>query len=68
MKTHTLLHADHQLDQLAGQFEHWRQNRSHPPERIPQHLWDKPPLWPRCCPAVGWLSTCVYRPVTSTNT
>ncbi len=28
----------------------------------------KPPLWPGCCPAVGWLSTCAYRPVTSTNT
>jgi hypothetical protein len=41
MKTHTLLHADPQLDQLAGQFEHWRQSRSHPSERIPQHLWDQ---------------------------
>jgi hypothetical protein len=41
MKTHTSLHADHQLDQLAGQFEHWRQTRSHPSERIPQHLWDQ---------------------------
>ena len=35
----TPLHTDHQLDQLAGQFEHWRQNRSHPSERIPQSLW-----------------------------
>ena len=41
MKTHTSLHADHQLDQLVGQFEHWRQTRSHPGERIPQHLWDQ---------------------------
>ena len=41
MKTHTSLHADHQLVQLAGQFEHWRQTRSHPGERIPQHLWDQ---------------------------
>jgi len=41
MKTHTALHADHQLDQLAGQFEHGRQTRSHPGERIPQHLWDQ---------------------------
>jgi hypothetical protein len=41
MKTHTSLHADHQLDQLTGQFEHWRQTRSHPGERIPQHLWDQ---------------------------
>src|SRR5918992_6337071 len=39
--THSSLHADHQLDQLAGQFEHWRQNRSHPSEHIPQHLWDQ---------------------------
>lgn len=30
-----------QLDQLAGQFEHWRQHRSHPSERIPQALWDQ---------------------------
>lgn len=29
------------LDQLAGQFEHWRRNRSHPSERIPQTLWDQ---------------------------
>jgi hypothetical protein len=34
------LHADHQLDQLAGQFAHWRQTRTHPYERIPQALWD----------------------------
>jgi ABC-type uncharacterized transport system ATPase component len=26
--THSSLHADHQLDQLAGQFEHWRQTVS----------------------------------------
>jgi hypothetical protein len=41
MKTHTSLHVDHQLDQWAGQFEHWRQTRSHPGERIPQYLWDQ---------------------------
>jgi len=41
MKMDTPLHADHQLDQLAGQFEHWRQNRSHPHERIPDPLWDQ---------------------------
>jgi hypothetical protein len=35
------LHADHQLDQLAGQFEHWRQTRPHPSARIPQPLWDQ---------------------------
>jgi hypothetical protein len=41
MNIHTSLHAEHQLDQLAGQFEHWRQTRSHSGERIPQHLWDQ---------------------------
>jgi hypothetical protein len=41
MKTNTSLHADHQLDQLAGQFDHWRQNRSHHGECIPQPLWDQ---------------------------
>jgi hypothetical protein len=40
-KTNTLLPTDHQLDQLVGQFEHWRQNRAHPGERIPQSLWDR---------------------------
>ena len=37
----TRLHADHQLDQLAAQFEHWRQHRAHPRERIPKALWDQ---------------------------
>jgi hypothetical protein len=41
MKIDTPLHTDHQLDQLAGQFEHWRQTRSHRSERIPQPLWDQ---------------------------
>ena len=41
MPLKTPLHTDHQLDQLAGQFEHWRQHRSHPSERIPQSLWDQ---------------------------
>jgi len=41
MNLRTPLHIDHQLDQLAGQFEHWRQNRPHPSERIPQALWDQ---------------------------
>lgn len=41
MNFKTPLHTDHQLDQLAGQFEHWRQNRSHPSDRIPQTLWDQ---------------------------
>jgi hypothetical protein len=30
MKIESPLHAEHQLDQLAGQFEHWRQTRTHP--------------------------------------
>ena len=37
----TPLHTDHQLDQLAGQFEHWRQTRTHLSERIPHALWDQ---------------------------
>jgi hypothetical protein len=41
MKLETTLHSDHQLDPLAGQFEHWRQSRTHPSERIPQPLWDQ---------------------------
>ena len=41
MKIEAPLHTDHQLDQLAGQFEHWRQTRSHRGERIPQTLWDQ---------------------------
>jgi hypothetical protein len=41
MKRNTPLHADHQLDQLAGQFEHWRQTRTHPRDRIPQALWEQ---------------------------
>ena len=41
MKINTLLHTEHQLDQLSGQFEHWRQSRSHPHERIPEPLWEQ---------------------------
>ena len=41
MKIETPLHVEHQLDQLAGQFEHWRQSRFHPRERIPTSLWDQ---------------------------
>jgi hypothetical protein len=41
MKIEAPLHAEHQLDQLAGQFEHWRQTRRHPGERFPQALWDQ---------------------------
>ena len=36
----TPLHGDHQLDQLAAQFAHWRQTRTPPYERIPHELWD----------------------------
>jgi hypothetical protein len=36
----TPLHGDHQLDQLAAQFAHWRQTRTHPSERIPPELWE----------------------------
>ena len=50
LTTHSTLHADHQLDQLAGQFAHWRQNRSHPSERIPQHLWDQAAALARVLP------------------
>lgn len=35
----TPLQAEHQLDQLAGQFEHWRQTRPHAGARIPEPLW-----------------------------
>lgn len=41
MNGKTPLHTDHQLDQLAGQFAHWRQHRSHPSARIPQALWEQ---------------------------
>jgi hypothetical protein len=41
MKIDTPLPADHQLDQLAAQFAHWRQSRSHPHDRIPEPLWDQ---------------------------
>ena len=40
MKIESPLHAEHQLDHLAGQFEHWRQTRTYPGERFPQALWD----------------------------
>jgi hypothetical protein len=50
MKTNTPLHADHQLDQLAGQFEHWRQTRSHPSERMPKRLWKQAAALARVLP------------------
>lgn len=30
-----------QLDHVAAQFAHWRQQRMHPSERIPQALWEQ---------------------------
>jgi hypothetical protein len=41
MTIQTPLHAEHQLDQLAAQFAHWRQTRVHPSERIPSELWER---------------------------
>jgi hypothetical protein len=41
MKIATALPTEHQLDQLAGQFEHWRHTRAHPSACIPQPLWDQ---------------------------
>jgi hypothetical protein len=39
MTVQTPLHAEHQLDQLAGQFAHWRQTRTYPHSPIPPELW-----------------------------
>src|SRR5712691_3333082 len=39
MTIQTPLHAEHQLDQLAGQFAHWRQTRTHPHSPILPELW-----------------------------
>jgi hypothetical protein len=50
MKVDTPLHTDHQLDQLAGQFEHWRRSRSHPSERIPKRLWKQAAALARVLP------------------
>ena len=50
MKMETPLHTDHQLDQLAGQFEHWRRTRSHPAERIPKRLWKQAAALARVLP------------------
>ena len=41
MKIATALHPEHQLDQLAGQFAHWRHPRAHPSDGIPQPVWDQ---------------------------
>lgn len=50
MKIETPLHTDHQLDQLAAQFEQWRQTRSNRSERIPQALWDQAVVLARVLP------------------
>jgi hypothetical protein len=50
MKIETPWHTDHRLDQLAGQFEHWRQSRLHPSERIPQRLWEQAAALARVLP------------------
>jgi len=39
MKIETPLHAEHQLDQLAGQCAHWRQTRPPPHRPIPPERW-----------------------------
>jgi hypothetical protein len=39
MTIQTPLHAEHPLDQLAGQFAYWRQTRPHPHSQIPPELW-----------------------------
>ena len=50
MKIETPLPTDHQLDQLAGQFAHWRRTRSHPSERIPERLWKQAAALARVLP------------------
>jgi hypothetical protein len=50
MNIETPLHTDHQLAQLAGQFEPWRRTRSHPSERIPQRLWKQAAALARVLP------------------
>jgi hypothetical protein len=50
MKIEPPLHTDHQLDQWAGQFEHWRRTRSPPAERMPQRLWKQAATLARVLP------------------
>jgi hypothetical protein len=40
MQIDTPLHAEHQLDQCAGQFAHWHHTRTPPGERFPHALRD----------------------------
>jgi hypothetical protein len=41
MSLQTLEPTVPQLDHVVAQFAHWRQQRAHPSERIPQALWDQ---------------------------
>ena len=41
MTTILVAHAEEALIELAGRFEHWRQSRATPRDRIPQALWDQ---------------------------
>lgn len=41
MSKMTEAEAQHQLQTLRQEFEHWRQTRSRPSERIPEPLWAK---------------------------
>jgi hypothetical protein len=41
MKSITYSHAEHELEQLAQQFDHWRQHRTTTAARIPQPLWEQ---------------------------
>jgi hypothetical protein len=50
MTIDTPLHAEPQLDQLAGQFAHWRQTRPHPSTRIPPALWEQAVALARALP------------------
>jgi len=67
MKRNTPLHADHQLDQLAGQFAHWRQTRTHLRDRIPQALWEQAVALARVLPHSRVAQHLRCRPMTSKN-
>src|SRR5215510_10236221 len=41
MQIETPVHAEHQLDQLAEQFAHWRQQRTYRFAPIPLPLWEQ---------------------------
>jgi len=41
MKSIAHSHAEHELEQLVQQFDHWRQRRVTTAERIPQPLWEQ---------------------------